>query len=749
MRTIIVKMQVQITAILCGLGSGAPSPIPNSTRDEVLQLTGFGAELSPSLLPALWDTEGIYFPNHSASVSHWRHSSRPLLLTYEPMIAGPLEPRRWLILDVGDDEDLLTGDRPIAELSAGAQPWEGPAGGWRTRDCLGGLRETDAELRAVPSRRQWDDCSTLTWRLTGLGEHHPRLALLAGQFQVTNEYSSGAPVYRAADTSAVLQRVVSGSRSSWVLHSPRDNETQMAALGEYADRINLIRTERFVASGLPGQDFLDQPAFVCHPEEWEMGDADFTLPDLDGYKVTDDIHDQAQWSRQRFTEEDSGAYARAFGTQPEEHARMLVTTSITRTRMDLIMLSITSPRISLTDQGCAIIRLHNKGFQLSVSFLRDSGHHEDLLETGSISGWRDVVVSLTGSGQMTLTASDPDGPSSRLAVTQILVFNETCDQLQGRTSACDEDTCFNGGTCTSVTLKHHLCLCPPGFLGPRCEDRVDCGEPDVIAFGQATRVSGNAYLDRAYYTCSPGYAPSETVLGVSWSVCHRNGSWVNTPRCEPLAGQAYLKCDFAAECADFNMRLDNEYNTDTDQEWERSERLRTSDIRPQGVFLTTYRARGQRTLTSRLRTPCLDLQASGCLQLDAYLSNATLTVMDWRTNRVLFRTEEGGRRLLVPLHPQAGPLLVVAQLEPGESEAALDSIRVYQYTCDQLLKVTLAEPRPWPRWPPAGQTDRSPVLVSVSEETETSTGEAAPILLVLVPLVVLLGIVMVLGSSRD
>ncbi|KAF0313975.1 Sushi, nidogen and EGF-like domain-containing protein 1 [Amphibalanus amphitrite] len=470
------------------------------------------------------------------------------------MIAGPLGPRRWLIFDIGDDEDFLTGDRPIAELSAGAQPWESPAGGWRTRDCLGGLRETDAELRAVRSRRQWDDCSTLTWRLTGLGEHHPRLALLAGQFQVTNEYSSGAPVYRAADTSAVLQRVVSGSRSSWVLHSPRDNETQMAALGEYTDRINLIRTERFVASGLPGQDFLDQPVFVCHPEEWERGDADFTLPDLDGYK-------------------------------------------------------------------------------------------------------------------MTLTASDPDGPSSRLAVTQILVFNETCDQLQGRTSACDEDTCFNGGTCASVTLKHHLCLCPPGFLGPRCEDRVDCGEPDAIAFGQATRISGNAYLDRAYYACSPGYAPSETVLGVSWSVCHHNGSWVNTPRCEPLAGQAYIECDFATECADFNTRLDNEYNTDTDQEWERSERLRTSDIRPQGVFLTTYRARGQRTLTSRLRTPCLDLQASGCLQLDAYLSNATLTVMDWRTNRVLFRTEEGGRRLLVPLHPQAGPLLVVVQLEPGESEA--------------------------------------------------------------------------------
>ena len=730
------------------LGQGSTAATSDSNEGDVLQLTGFGAGLASSLLTSLWDAEGIYLANHSARVKQWRHENKNLLLTYEPLTAGPLDQRRWVIFDVGQNDDLLTGDRPLAELpDAGPRPWTQLGSGWLARDCLGVLRETAAELVAPLSRRQVDACSTLTWRLTGLGEQHPSLAPLAGRFSATEEFSSGAPVYRA-DSGAVLQRVVSGTRSSWVLHSQRDSETQIAALGEFADRINLIQTERFVASGLPGQGFLEQPRFICTPDEWESGDTDFTLPDLDGYEATDDINAQGRWSRQQFSEEDSETYEQAFGSRPEEHARLMVVTDVIRTNMIMTMLTLTSPRIYLTGPGCMHFRLRNEGFHLAVSILRDDGRHEDLKETSSISGWRDVVVSLPGSGQVTLTVSDSHDPSDRFAASQVLAFNETCGQLLGRVSACRENVCQNGGTCVSVTIKHRQCLCPPGYLGARCETRVNCGEPSEIPFGRLTRRSGSSYLDRAYYACLPGYAPSKMVLGVSWSVCHHNGSWANVPRCEPQAARPYIDCNFTAECPGFNTRVDNEYNTDTDHEWARAERLQTSDIRPRGSFLTTYRGQSLRTITARLRTPCLDLQGPGCLQLDAYLSNASLTVTDGRGGPTLFRTEESGLRQLVPLRAQVGPLLLVARLEQGDSEAALDSVRVYRHTCDQVQELVDAAPLPWPTWPPPGRSGQSLDDTRARSETAASAGDTAPIVLAVVPLMALVGVVAALCHPR-
>jgi len=66
---------------------------------------------------------------------------------------------------------------------------------------------------------------------------------------------------------------------------------------------------------------------------------------------------------------------------------------------------------------------------------------------------------------------------------------------------CLSSPCFNGGSCTDVTLGGFTCRCTAGFTGSQCEQNIDDCRPAVCG-NNSTCVDGvNSYTCR----CTPGY----------------------------------------------------------------------------------------------------------------------------------------------------------------------------------------------------------------------------------------------------
>ncbi|XP_062308851.1 P-selectin [Osmerus eperlanus] len=112
--------------------------------------------------------------------------------------------------------------------------------------------------------------------------------------------------------------------------------------------------------------------------------------------------------------------------------------------------------------------------------------------------------------------------------------DENCRKQKGTvcyTASCSAQSCSVHGVCVE-TIGNYTCLCPPGFLGPRCEAAVQC-EP-VEDPEQGSVVCDHAYgtfrfNSTCQFSCSRGYQ----LVGEPTLTCQASGNWDNpAPKCQ-------------------------------------------------------------------------------------------------------------------------------------------------------------------------------------------------------------------------
>ena len=69
--------------------------------------------------------------------------------------------------------------------------------------------------------------------------------------------------------------------------------------------------------------------------------------------------------------------------------------------------------------------------------------------------------------------SGPDCSIRKFTPSSTVRYREKMCVVLG--DSCANNPCLNGGVCVSNNFGGFTCQCPPGYSGPRCEDRKRCG----------------------------------------------------------------------------------------------------------------------------------------------------------------------------------------------------------------------------------------------------------------------------------